>query len=169
MIDCKIKATKIINWDLLGLVTRQNQTDGTKLFVKNQSKSVRLHSTHSRDKCQKSDIFIAALSWLSHRPSMIFMNSEHLNSLVSGIKWHDVACTHEKPIICEDVDGHLAYARQHFPQIRIPWKVCHEMKILNKVANIENYWLKNAIPCNTFSSHVSLVVTKNYPIIYLFI
>jgi len=37
-----------------------------------------------------------------------------------GIKWHDVACTHEKPIICEDVDGHLAYARQHFPQIRIP-------------------------------------------------
>jgi len=37
-----------------------------------------------------------------------------------GIKWHDVACTHEKPIICEDVDGHLAYARQQFPQIRIP-------------------------------------------------
>jgi len=37
-----------------------------------------------------------------------------------GIKWHDVACTHEKPIICEDVDGHLAYARQHFPAIRIP-------------------------------------------------
>jgi len=37
-----------------------------------------------------------------------------------GIKWHDVACTHEKPIICEDVEGHLSYARQHFPQIRIP-------------------------------------------------
>ena len=42
------------------------------------------------------------------------------HSPVAGIKWHDVACTHEKPIICEDVDGHLAYARQHFPQIRIP-------------------------------------------------
>ena len=24
-----------------------------------------------------------------------------------GIKWHDVACHHEKPIICEDEPGHL--------------------------------------------------------------
>ena len=39
---------------------------------------------------------------------------------VSGIKWHDVACHHEKPIICEDVEGHLAFARQTFPNIRIP-------------------------------------------------
>ena len=38
----------------------------------------------------------------------------------SGIKWHDVACHHEKPIICEDVEGHLAFARQTFPNIRIP-------------------------------------------------
>lgn len=37
-----------------------------------------------------------------------------------GIKWHDVACHHEKPIICEDVEGHLQYARQQFPNIRIP-------------------------------------------------
>lgn len=37
-----------------------------------------------------------------------------------GIKWHDVACTHEKPIVCEDVDGHLAFARQKFPELRIP-------------------------------------------------
>ncbi len=37
-----------------------------------------------------------------------------------GIKWHDVACTHEKPIICEDVEGHLQFARQTFPQINIP-------------------------------------------------
>merc|ERR1712080_373971 len=37
-----------------------------------------------------------------------------------GIKWHDVACHHEKPIICEDVEGHLAFARQTFPNIRIP-------------------------------------------------
>merc|ERR1712048_997622 len=36
------------------------------------------------------------------------------------IKWHDVACHHEKPIICEDVEGHLAFARQTFPNIRIP-------------------------------------------------
>jgi hypothetical protein len=37
-----------------------------------------------------------------------------------GIKWHDVACHHEKPIICEDVEGHINYARQQFPNIRIP-------------------------------------------------
>ena len=37
-----------------------------------------------------------------------------------GVKWHDVACHHEKPIICEDVEGHLQYARQQFPNIRIP-------------------------------------------------
>jgi len=37
-----------------------------------------------------------------------------------GIKWHDVACHHEKPIICEDVEGHLNFARQTFPNIQIP-------------------------------------------------
>ena len=47
------------------MVTRLNQTDGTKLFVKNQSESVQLHSTHSQDKCQMSDIFIATLSKLN--------------------------------------------------------------------------------------------------------
>jgi len=37
-----------------------------------------------------------------------------------GIKWHDVACHHEKPIVCEDTEGHLNFARQQFPSIRIP-------------------------------------------------
>ena len=37
-----------------------------------------------------------------------------------GIKWHDVACHHEKPIVCEDTEGHLNFARQQFPNIRIP-------------------------------------------------
>lgn len=37
-----------------------------------------------------------------------------------GIKWHDVACHHEKPIVCEDVEGHLAFARRTFPNIQIP-------------------------------------------------
>ncbi|XP_059082431.1 uncharacterized protein LOC131879961 isoform X1 [Tigriopus californicus] len=37
-----------------------------------------------------------------------------------GIKWHDVACHHEKPIICEDVPGHIQFARQNFPQLNIP-------------------------------------------------
>ena len=101
------------------MVTRLNQTDGTELFVKNQSESVQLHSTHSRDKCQMSDIFIATLSKLNDFHELrIFLTKSF--KTISGIKWHDVACTHEKPIICEDVDGHLAYARQHFPQIRIP-------------------------------------------------
>lgn len=26
-----------------------------------------------------------------------------------GVKWHDVACHHEKPIICEDEPGHLRF------------------------------------------------------------
>merc|ERR1719412_3538364 len=26
-----------------------------------------------------------------------------------GVKWHDVACHHEKPIICEDEPGHLQF------------------------------------------------------------
>merc|ERR1719414_2847587 len=37
-----------------------------------------------------------------------------------GIKWHDVACHHEKPIVCEDTEGHLNFARQTFPNIQIP-------------------------------------------------
>merc|ERR1719266_3298365 len=37
-----------------------------------------------------------------------------------GIKWHDVACHHEKPIVCEDTEGHLNFARQTFPQIKSP-------------------------------------------------
>ena len=37
-----------------------------------------------------------------------------------GIKWHDVACHHEKPIVCEDVEGHLQFARRTFPNIQIP-------------------------------------------------
>ena len=37
-----------------------------------------------------------------------------------GIKWHDVACAHEKPIVCEDVEGHIQFARQNFPNLRIP-------------------------------------------------
>ena len=28
-----------------------------------------------------------------------------------GIKWHDVACHHQKPWVCEDSDELLAYAR----------------------------------------------------------
>ena len=30
-----------------------------------------------------------------------------MNEMLPGIKWHDVACHHEKPIICEDEPGHL--------------------------------------------------------------
>merc|ERR1711997_1206739 len=32
----------------------------------------------------------------------------------------DVACHHEKPIVCEDVEGHLQFARRTFPNIQIP-------------------------------------------------
>ena len=26
-----------------------------------------------------------------------------------GVKWHDVSCNHEKPIICEDEPGHINF------------------------------------------------------------
>jgi len=42
------------------------------------------------------------------------------NFYQDGIKWHDVACHHTKPIICEDVEGHLNFARRTFPNIQIP-------------------------------------------------
>ena len=33
----------------------------------------------------------------------------YFHGFISGIKWHDVACHHEKPIICEDEPGHLQF------------------------------------------------------------
>ena len=33
--------------------------------------------------------------------------NQRMNEMLPGIKWHDVACHHEKPIICEDEPGHL--------------------------------------------------------------
>ena len=80
-------------------MTAQNQTR-TNHFEKNQSKSYTAME----------------LAPPIHQSN----NNSRITCSVSGIKWHDVACTHEKPIICEDVEGHLAYARQQFPQIRIP-------------------------------------------------
>ncbi len=29
--------------------------------------------------------------------------------LFPGVKWHDVSCNHEKPIVCEDEPGHLNF------------------------------------------------------------
>jgi len=37
-----------------------------------------------------------------------------------GIKWHDVACHHVKPWVCEDSDELLRFARFNFPQQNIP-------------------------------------------------
>jgi len=34
--------------------------------------------------------------------------------------WHDVACHHQKPVVCEDSDELLGYARQENPQLAIP-------------------------------------------------
>ena len=52
-----------------------------------------------------------------------------------GIKWHDVACHHEKPIVCEDTEGHLNFARQTFPNIRIPWTRC--------IISVSKFLIKN--------------------------
>lgn len=37
-----------------------------------------------------------------------------------GVKWHDVACNHLKPWVCEDSDSLLAFARSQNPNIQIP-------------------------------------------------
>lgn len=34
--------------------------------------------------------------------------------------WHDVACHHQKPVVCEDSDELLGYTRQENPQLAIP-------------------------------------------------
>ena len=36
-----------------------------------------------------------------------------------GIKWHDVACYHEKPFICEDSEPLLEYARSRGTEFQI--------------------------------------------------
>lgn len=36
-----------------------------------------------------------------------------------GIAWHDVACYHEKPVICEDSDELLNYVAATNPGIRL--------------------------------------------------
>ncbi|XP_063601231.1 uncharacterized protein LOC134777325 isoform X2 [Penaeus indicus] len=37
-----------------------------------------------------------------------------------GIKWHDVACHHVKPWVCEDSDELLRFARHTYPDQNIP-------------------------------------------------
>ena len=34
-----------------------------------------------------------------------FDTEEYSVKICAGIKWHDVACHHEKPVICEDEPG----------------------------------------------------------------
>ena len=138
------------------MVTRLNQTDGTKLFVKNQSESVELHSTHSQDKCQMSDIFITTLSKLNdfHERRTLITKSfkSKLFQESNGTTW---------PVPTRS----RSYARMWMvtwptPDNISPRSEFHEKFVIrrnswNKVANTENYWLTDdAIPCNVFSSCV---------------
>ena len=36
-----------------------------------------------------------------------------------GIKWHDIACYHTKPFVCEDSEQLLTYARATSPELNI--------------------------------------------------
>ncbi len=38
---------------------------------------------------------------------------------MEGIKYHDVTYKHAKPIVCEDIKGHIEYAIETFPNIII--------------------------------------------------
>jgi hypothetical protein len=37
-----------------------------------------------------------------------------------GPSWHDVACYHKKPFVCEDSDALMRKARQLSPSVPIP-------------------------------------------------
>ncbi|RXG53106.1 hypothetical protein Avbf_16145 [Armadillidium vulgare] len=37
-----------------------------------------------------------------------------------GVKWHDIACNHLKPWVCEDSDSLLAFARATYRNVNIP-------------------------------------------------
>jgi len=60
-------------------------------------------------------------------PSLLFSGIKYYRSInvayfnISGerTQWHDVTYKHKKPIICEDVEGHIEFARQTFPNINI--------------------------------------------------
>jgi len=36
-----------------------------------------------------------------------------------GVHWHDVACHHRKPFVCEESDSLLSYVRFTHPQLRV--------------------------------------------------
>lgn len=36
-----------------------------------------------------------------------------------GVNWHDVACHHQKPFVCEENDALLKYVRYTNPDLRI--------------------------------------------------
>jgi hypothetical protein len=37
-----------------------------------------------------------------------------------GIKWHDIACYHSKPYVCEDSDQLLEFVRATHPEMNVP-------------------------------------------------
>jgi hypothetical protein len=37
-----------------------------------------------------------------------------------GIKWHDIACYHSKPYVCEDSDQLLEFVRATHPEVNVP-------------------------------------------------
>ena len=37
-----------------------------------------------------------------------------------GIKWHDIACYHTKPFVCEDSDQLLEFVRATHPEMNVP-------------------------------------------------
>ena len=45
--------------------------------------------------------------WKTIAKKIYVLSKNKKRLFLQGIKWHDVACHHEKPIICEDEPGHL--------------------------------------------------------------
>ena len=37
-----------------------------------------------------------------------------------GVKWHDIACYHTKPYVCEDSEQLLNFMRKKYPEEDIP-------------------------------------------------
>ena len=52
--------------------------------------------------------------WKTIAKKIYVLSKNKKRLFLQGIKWHDVACHHEKPIICEDEPGHLRWCCQRF-------------------------------------------------------
>ena len=72
------------------------------------------HSSQSRDPTNQK-CFLYREIWQEGEPCLAVLN----NFYNDGIKWHDVACHHEKPFICEDSEQLMNFVRSRNPEVAL--------------------------------------------------